>query len=299
MKKYYEDGFDDQSLEKLEDDIMWNKTQRRELKDRIFINVETFESQEKMIPTKLVRIKQISLVRKLTYSVLAFIILFGLFVGSAFVSPAMANVVSNIPYMGQIFQSKPILGLINDELKEKGYNIGSIGIRYQPKKVIEVSIEGSDDYYKEVKDDVEKIVKGILKSRGYDAYSLNVNKFVAKKDYVLKVANTNEFKIYTTNVTGVPVNATKADKGTQIISTINEGLMSKKEYKVTEVGYTNKPLTFIIKTSILSSDPTAETLGTEIETMITEFVTSEEVSSILENEPYEIIVNSKDNKKIN
>jgi hypothetical protein len=58
-------------------------------------------------------------------------------------------------------------------------------------------------------------------------------------------------------------------------------------------------LSFIISTSILSSDPTAKALGTEIESMIVEFLESEEISPILDNEPYEIIVNSKDNKKIN
>ncbi|MBT2733465.1 DUF4030 domain-containing protein [Bacillus sp. ISL-7] len=61
----------------------------------------------------------------------------------------------------------------------------------------------------------------------------------------------------------------------------------------------DKPLSFIISTSILSSDPTAIALGTEIESMIVEFLQSEDISPILDNEPYEIIVNSKDNKKIN
>lgn len=361
MQKHFEDGFDDHSLKNLEDDIMWNKTQKRELKNRILIDIENFQSREiiKKIPNMFYNIKKLGLIKKITYFGFSLIILFGLFVGTAFVSPTMAKVISNIPYLGLIFQSKSVDALIYDELQEKGYNIRT-GISYEPEKIIEVSIEGSDDYYKEVKDDVEKIVNGILKSKGYDAYSVKVNKFVAKSDYVLndeetkekkllenevtkklkqldykfdmvqvdptektifinivgskeyynsiqdaiektatEVATAYKYKGYRINVTRVTVKVTKPDKGAQIIPTITEGLLSKKEFKVTGVSYQSKPLSIIIKTSILSSDPTAKTLGTEIESMIVDFLTSEEISSILENESYEIIVNSKDNKKIN
>jgi hypothetical protein len=328
------------------------------------MDIEKFESREKTkkIPNVLVCIQQKSLGRKLTYSVFAFMILFGLFVGSAFVSPVMAKVVSNIPYLGQVFQSKPIVELIDEKLRVKGYNVGSISTRYQPEKVLEVSIDGPDDYYNEVKDDVEKTVKGILESKGYDAYSIKVNKMIVseKGGYVLneeetkeknllenevtkklnqlnykfdmtevdptenaifinivgseeyynsvreeiektavQVVEANNYKGYRINVSRVTVEVTYADKGAQIIPAISEGLMSKKEFKVTGVSYKSNPLTFIITTSILSSDPTAKTLGIEIESMINEFMTSEEISSILENEPYEIIVNSTNNKKIN
>src|SRR4051812_38395311 len=53
----------------------------------------------------------------------AAVLLSGLLVGSAFVSPVMANIVSKIPYLGLIFQSEPITSLILDELEEKGYKI--------------------------------------------------------------------------------------------------------------------------------------------------------------------------------
>ncbi|WP_191277029.1 DUF4030 domain-containing protein [Neobacillus kokaensis] len=81
--------------------------------------------------------------------------------------------------------------------------------------------------------------------------------------------------------------------------TIADGLMAKKEFKVTGVGYKDKPLSFIITTSVLSSDPTAKAHGTKLESLIVEFLQSEEISPIVDNEPYEITVNSKDNKKIN
>ncbi|MBX9975092.1 DUF4030 domain-containing protein [Cytobacillus firmus] len=298
--------------------------------------------------------------KKVIYTCSAAVLLFGLLIGSASVSPTIANVISKIPYLGQIFETKDIVIVITEELKAKGYGTSLAGIRYHPEKIIEVSIEGSDEYFNDVKDDVEKIGRRILKSKGYDAYSLKVNKYVAKSDYVLneeekkeknllenevvkklkqldykfdmvqvdptekaifinivgskkyyntiqdavektalEVAKVNKFKGYRINVTRVTVEVKKVGKEAQIISAITEGLMSKKEFKVSGVGFKSKPLTFIITTSILSSDPTAKALGAEIESMIVEFLTSEEISTILENEPYEIIINSKDKKKIN
>jgi hypothetical protein len=294
------------------------------------------------------------------YSLSVAILAFAIFIGSAFVSPTMANVISNIPYLRSIFQSDPLIGLVLGELEEKGYKIATTGIQYEPQKVIEVYIEGPDDYYNQVKDDVEKTTKGILKSKGYDAYSVKISKFVPRSDYVLneeekmeqnllknkvgeklkqldykfdmvqvdptenamfinivgskkyyntiqdavektaiEVANINKYKGYRIIVTRSTVKATKAGKEARIIPVIAEGLLSKKEFKVTGVDHISKPLTFIIRTSILSSDSTAKALGTEIESMIVEFLKSEEVSPILENESYEIIVNSKDNKRIN
>lgn len=362
MQKHYDDGFDHYSLKRFEDDIMWNKTQKRELRNRILMDVEKLESQEKIkkIPNMFLSINNLSLARKITYLGFSLVILFGLFVGSAFVSPTMAKMASNIPYLGSIFQSKSLDSLIFDELKEKGYRIESMGIRYDSNKVIEISLEGSDDYYIEVKDDVEKIVKGILKSKGYDAYSVKISKFAVETDYVpseketnekqllenevtkklkqsdykfdmvqvdptekamfinivgskkyyhsiqeavektaLEVVKANEFKGYRINVTRVTTEVRPVGKEAQIIPAIAEGLMSKKEYKVSGVGFKSKPLTFIITTSISSSDSTAKALGTEIESMIVEFLASEEISTILGDEPYEIIVNSKDKKKLN
>jgi Protein of unknown function (DUF4030) len=360
MRKHFED--DDYSLKNLEDDIMWNKTTEMELKSHILIDIENLDSQERMNKTfnTFYSKRKRGLIRKITYFGFALIILVGLFVGSAFVSPTMAKVISNIPYLGVIFQSEPIDSLIYEELIEKGYNIASTGIRYEPQKIIEVSLDGSDDYYNGAKDDVEKIIRAILKSKGYDAYSVRVNKFVPRTDYVmndeeikekellenevtkelkqsdykfdmvqvdptektmfinivgskdyynsiheavetasLKVAEVNKYKDYRIKVTKVKVEVRKPDKGAQVIPAISEGLMSKKEFKVLGVSYKSKPFTIIVNTSILGSDPTSKKLGTEIESMIVEFLKSEEISSILKNEPYEIIVNSKDNKKMN
>ncbi|MEH7014656.1 DUF4030 domain-containing protein [Neobacillus niacini] len=332
----------------------------KELNNRVILGMENAKKdyEKQLNPESKGDRKIWSLRKKIMFFSSVAVLSLGLFISSAFVSPAMAKVISNIPYLSSIFRSEPIGGLIFDELKEKGYKISNIGTSYSP-KIFHITVEGSDDYYSEVKDEVKKTVIEILMSKGYDAYSVEVNK-VRKEDYTLseeemkekniienevtnklkqlnykfdmvqtdptektifinmvgskkyyhsvqddvekmalEVADENKYTGYKINVTRVTTEVRKTPKGGQISSAMSEGLMSKKEFKVTGVSYKSKPLNFIISTSILSSDPTAKALGTEIESMIVEFLESEEISPILDDESYEIIVNSKDNKKIN
>ncbi|MDP1420382.1 DUF4030 domain-containing protein [Peribacillus simplex] len=272
----------------------------KELNKRIILGVEkaevAYEMSNQLKPESKQGKKRWSPRKKIMFISSVAVILLGLFLSSAFVSPAMAKVISSIPYLGAIFQSEPIGNLIFDELEEKGYKISGTGIAYKPKKEVEVRIEGSDHYFNEVKDDIERTVKGILKSKGYDAYSVKVSK--EQNDYVLNGEEKKEKPTLENEAQDIKI--TKgADKGSQITPAIAEGLMSKKEFKVTGVSYKGNPLRFIISTSILSSDPEAKALGTEIESMIVEFLKSEEISPILGKESYEITVKSKDKKKIN
>ncbi|WMX58712.1 DUF4030 domain-containing protein [Peribacillus sp. R9-11] len=336
----------------------------KELNIRVILGMENakkdYERHNQLKPESKSDRKRWSLRKKIMFFSSVAVLLLGLLISSAFVSPAMAKVISNIPYLGSIFQSESISSLIIDELEEKGYKISGTGISYKPKKELEVRVEGSDDYFNEVKDEIEKTVKGILKSKGYDAYSVKVSKELAQNDYVLNeeelkektildnevtkklkqldykfdlvqtdpkekiiyididgskkyydavkddvektaldVTELNNYKDYSIDVNRPTVKIAKADTGALITPAIAEGLMSIKEFKVTGVGYKEKPLSFIISTSIPSSDSEAKALGTEIESMIVEFLKSEEISKILGEESYEIIVKSKDKKKIN
>ncbi|ASV70246.1 MULTISPECIES: DUF4030 domain-containing protein [Cytobacillus] len=294
---------------------------------------------------------------KILYTCSAAILFISLLIGSVFVSPAMARVVSNIPYLSEIFQSKDIVMIITEELEEKGYHTASTGIGYNDKKTVEISLQGSDEYYNEVKDEVAHVVNQILKSRGYDAYSVNVNKSYSG-DYVLNdeeeqekslltesvtdklnhsdykfdmvqvdptenvmfinivgsdkyyesiqdtvkeeaknVAETNHYNGYEIKVTRMTTEIKPADKESELIATITEGLMSKKEFRVTGVG--NSVEKIFINTSIQSSDPSAKELGLNIEAKINEFLTSEDALSILGDNSYEIIIYSKDEEVIN
>ncbi|MEC2078429.1 DUF4030 domain-containing protein [Metabacillus fastidiosus] len=184
MKKSSEDGFNAHSLKKLEDDIMWNKAQKDELKNRIFISVENLESQTNKGIVFPNYTRKISFVKKVTYFACALILLIGLFVSSAFVSPVMAKVVSKIPFLGQIFESKPIVEVIHEELLKKGYQIDAVGVSYQEEKAIQVTIQGSIDYFNDVKEDVDKVIKDILNSRNYDAYKVEISRYKEYKNEI-------------------------------------------------------------------------------------------------------------------
>lgn len=294
------------------------------------------------------------------YITSAAVLLIGLFISTAFFSPTMAEVVSKIPYLNLIFKSKSLDTIVWDKLIDKGYKLSSVGVSYTPKKTIDVSLEGSDEYYDEVKNEVQKTVKDVLKSKGYDSYAIKITQqkdfkeyelnekekkeknilerevsitlkqlkyrfdsiivdpteksifinIVGSKDYyndvkshvqkvALETAKTNHFPNYKIKVTRVTVEISKPDKGSLIIPAISEGLMSKKEYKVKGVGYKSKPLKIIIRTSIRSTDPSAKHLVKKIVSEINEFLKSEDISTELGDEKYEIIIYSKDKKKIN
>ncbi|WP_176547350.1 DUF4030 domain-containing protein [Bacillus sp. AFS053548] len=136
-----------------------------------------------------------------------------------------------------------------------------------------INMEGSKKYYNEVKRDVEQVAKEIAESNHYPGYKIKV--------------------------TRVTVEVRATDKGSQIIPAIAEGLLSKKEYKVTGVGYKSKPLIIMISTSIQSSDLTAKELGMKIDKEINEYLKSEDILSILGDEKVKVIVYSMDKKKIN
>jgi hypothetical protein len=327
-----------------------------ELKERVQLGMEQARIELEPISDK----KIWSFGKKITYFSGVAVLIIGLFIGSAFVSPKMEALASKIPYLNLIFHSKSVGEEISEELNRKGYSVSSTGVSYNPKKTVSVFLDMKDQEFKKAKPNVTKIVRDTLKSKGYDAYSIEVSKFVPRKDYVpseeekreiavlnkevtnklkqsnyqfnnvqtdpteptifiniigskdyynsvkkdveraaLETVKANHYNGYKINVTNVTVEVRKADKGSQITGPLAEGLISKKEFKVIGVAYKNKPLTFIIRTSLHSSDPKAKELGKNLDQMIVEFLDSKEISSILKNEPYEIMIKSKDNKKIN
>ncbi|MBT2695169.1 DUF4030 domain-containing protein [Bacillus sp. ISL-55] len=103
----------------------------------------------------------------------AAVLVLSLFIGSAFVSPAIAQVVAKVPFFGQIFGNKSdIIEQISEELIAKGYKV-TAGVSY-PEKVITISVDGSEEYLNQVKNDVNQIASNILHSSNYDAYKVKV-----------------------------------------------------------------------------------------------------------------------------
>ncbi|WP_221568421.1 DUF4179 domain-containing protein [Alkalihalobacillus sp. TS-13] len=151
----------------------------KELHNRVKIGVEKAKAETSAADGyhELGKIKKSWYTRKITYICAAVVLFFGLFIGSAFVSPVMAKMVSKLPYLGQLFESEPITSEIVEELEEMDYPIMGVGVSYQGKKEIWIRIEGSQDYVDGIKEDVEKSVHDILGSRNYDAYTIKVSRY--------------------------------------------------------------------------------------------------------------------------
>ncbi|WHX66290.1 DUF4030 domain-containing protein [Peribacillus frigoritolerans] len=355
MKKQYEDTDLDISLKKLNADLLWKTKQKQELKKRIISDIEKLESQERnKNPILSTRIRKVSLIRKLAYSGIALIILFGLFISSAFVSPAMAKVASKIPYLGQIFENKNnIVLLISEELRAKGYKKTGVGVSF-PKKEIEIAIQGSEKYFNDVKSDVDDITKDILKSKGYDAYTVKVSRYTERVDVphseedkkqleillsldkasekykllgigilaqkIVEVEipdtekRTDEIEQYVQNIIQLKtndqytvkfkkVNMKKREqegRWSDILDTVSEDLLGKKDYNVRMVGYSVHPEPEIQMFITLSrSDENAKAFAQQLEKIIDDFLQSEQMKSRVKNDPYHITIFDKDDKIIN
>jgi hypothetical protein len=98
---------------------------------------------------------------------------FCLFIGAAFVSPAVAQIASEIPYLSNIFKSKPLMEEIEQVLNEKGITHEGFGVSISEKEIY-VKIKGPESYYRTVKQPTEEAISEILKYKNFDAYSIKV-----------------------------------------------------------------------------------------------------------------------------
>ncbi|MFC7394987.1 DUF4030 domain-containing protein [Scopulibacillus cellulosilyticus] len=88
--------------------------------------------------------------------------------------------------------------VIKDELNKKGYKISLNDINipvYTPHshKILNVKVKGTKTYYNKVKSGVKETVSDVLKTRGYDAYTIKVSR--EKKNRPDSVDQKNELKI--------------------------------------------------------------------------------------------------------
>ncbi|MCQ9285153.1 DUF4030 domain-containing protein [Priestia aryabhattai] len=181
MKRPFKSNKDNDSLKQLNDDIVWNQDQKQKQKERLLQTIDSLDtSYERRFKKNFFSTKRIMILRNILYSGIAVVILSGVFISSGFVSPAMAQVVAKVPYLGQLFYPKEPLGdEIVNTVRKKGYNINGVSISLQgSKNSIEVHVVGSESYYNEVKGDIEKIVSDIIQKRNYDTYTFKVTREV-------------------------------------------------------------------------------------------------------------------------
>jgi hypothetical protein len=102
----------------------------------------------------------------------------GILTGSAFLNPSIAEMASKIPYLGQVFQTKPVYELIHDALEKEGYKNLSLGMTPGEKVLFEIRLEGSEKDADRERGKITGIVEDILKSKGYDSYDIKVTSFI-------------------------------------------------------------------------------------------------------------------------
>jgi len=169
---------------------------------------------------------------------------------------------------------KIITEAISNKMAQEKYNFNTIEVDPFGKEIF-IDLKGDISYYDDNKDKVKKAAQEELNGTNYGSY-----------------------KVQVTNSTPIIIKK-ENDIGSDITSKIGEGLLSKKEYKVTEIGYIEDPLTFNIKTSVSSSDSSSKALAQKIEKEVNQLLELKNVSSKLEGKSYKVIIYSKDGKKIN
>jgi hypothetical protein len=101
----------------------------------------------------------------------------GLFISTAFVSPALAQVASQIPYLNLIFENKvqvkTLENEINQAIMEKGFK--TIGLHVNRKeKYIEAMVFNTAEYYEDTKKPIRDMISEILKARKEEKYQIRV-----------------------------------------------------------------------------------------------------------------------------
>lgn len=286
--------------------------------------------------------------RKLHFVVTA-VICFAVLTGSAFLSPTMAEVISKIPYLGQVFH-RPIHVVISETLEKEGYQPAGIGMgMWGQKPHFDIVLKGTEEYVKQEEEKVLKILTKILENRGYDNYDLKVSDMneespaqteIGKQRVELGEKLVSDlqgagYSIMNVNAHGPVVNvyipiadeakkveiykaaiellkANGTPKQVQIItrdlseeeiesrwmpvmSSIEEELFLKKEYEVADIrySYNSEKVSITIMTNMKSSDTEDNQTTIKISKEVIEFLNSEEVKRMTENQKYELFIQDK------
>ncbi|MEH6941342.1 DUF4030 domain-containing protein [Bacillus sp. JJ722] len=162
---------------------------------------------------------------------------------------------------------------VKERLTELDYSFDEVMVD-PVEKVVFINMNGSKQYAQS--DHIEKEVKQVIEKNKYEGFKVKVNG---------ENTTINERK--------------DIDVGSLITSEIGEPLMSRKEYKVTGISYKEEPAQIFITTSFESTDQDSKAIIESIEATINEFLHTKEMVEKIKNQPYEIIIESKNNKRLN
>ncbi|WP_413305584.1 DUF4179 domain-containing protein [Bacillus sp. 1P10SD] len=172
-----------------------------EVMDRMFKGIEQAKGEEKVTPIKF---EGMSRRKKLIGSLAGLVAVGGLFFGSAFVSPAMAQIASKIPYLNQVFLKdidingeKSLMALVREEGLKRGYEVTGLRVGQglmegdEPEKVYVFLV--SKDYNEKTKVDAENLTKEMLDQKGYYAKAIEVLPF--KADFYASMRRINRIML--------------------------------------------------------------------------------------------------------
>ncbi|ASN04782.1 DUF4030 domain-containing protein [Virgibacillus necropolis] len=219
-----------------------------ELHNRAKLGVEKAKMEKEGHNSTGKKKKKWSIGKKFTYFGSAAVLLFGLLFGSAFIFPSMASVLAKVPFLSTIFESEPAVSTVSEELRDKGYKISGVSFRVK-NKTMTISVDGSDEYYEDVKDEIKDIAKDILQSKHYDAYNLKVDKY---KPFVPDVSEETKKRMEESDI---------------LLTAIRQSL-EKHDYKVLSYGIRNNKFEEFITLDI----PDTESRVEEIKELIHQVV---------------------------
>lgn len=101
----------------------------------------------------------------------------GIFISTAFVSPAVAQVASRIPYLNLIFENKiqvtTLENDINQAIMEQDYKNIALHVN-RKEKYIEAMVFNTEKYYNEVKAPIKNMIQDILRERSENHFEIRV-----------------------------------------------------------------------------------------------------------------------------
>ncbi|CAM3817464.1 DUF4179 domain-containing protein [Mesobacillus thioparans] len=291
---------------------------------------------------------------------------FLLFVGSGFVSPTMAKMVSKIPPLSVMFANphQDLTERLTQALKKEGYPVKQVNQYVGGKNEgITVQLAASEKQVKEMEAGVKKIglsiVQGdefkgtkvedyIIKVRQYhepsekwkqeqaemdkeseevfeivqaalkpfdfkhsigfssDSVELEIPS-IEKQEKVDEIQKAVKDSLAANGKNHIEVKIRKFNlakreqyaRWSNAVSGIGHEFMTYKKYKVSGVGYKSSDglMTIFITMKLKSTDEGAADHATDLYTMAEEFIKSDEIWPLVKQDPYKIVVRTKDKKE--
>ncbi len=211
-------------------------------------------------------------------------------------------------------QKESVKALIEDVLKAKNYDAYKVSVMqpYEREEPTEEDIAQWEQYEK-----ITEAVMAVLQEYGYstmgqqNGVSEDVVEFELPNDEtkVEEIKNAVHVRLvqeqlgdYTIKIHSYdPAKREREGRWMPVVRTISDGLTAKTEYNVKGIGYSNKSKeTFkvLITTTLDQDGSKVEEVVENIETTIEEFLETEEVKNMILDDPYEIVIYSKDKEEL-